>query len=118
MKSLIKGRVINILDDEMYVIDKGFNDGLNLDDILSVYAETEKIHDREGNEIEGLHKSIGYLQIYHVQDKISLASISSSSENYYFQINTTFGEELILGSNHSQFNNQINIGDFVYVTKD
>lgn len=115
MKPQIKGQIIDILDEKTIVVDKGSADGVKISDSLMIYEEGKMIHDLDGNDIENLHKSICYLQIFGLQEKISLASIVKQIGNYYFCINTTLGDELIIENNDLNHSNQIEVGDLVLI---
>jgi hypothetical protein len=115
MSSYNSGRIVEILDDKIYLVDKGYADGVKVNDLLMVYEEAEMFHGLDGGEINKINKTISYLLVVSVQEKLSTASLHNVDVNFYFCVNSTLGGELIMNNNEKYLPKTIKIGDLVMI---
>jgi hypothetical protein len=84
-EGLIRGEVAEIIDQYTVVLNVGMDQGVNKGMCFVVYAETQRIFDRSGNDLGLLEIPKCEVEITDVQEKLSVAKNTATAKHALFE---------------------------------
>jgi len=82
MKKLIRGKIVNIVDEYTVILNLSEKDGVEVDMIFIVYEEGEEVTDSEGKSLGKIEYPKATVKIINVSSEFSVAE----SDQWYYDI--------------------------------